>query len=177
MIWERKFYRVCITSNKELVRKSFIWYFFVNYSSVLAELHSNEQAFAHGTIDHDLLPCRDSPRKRWVGLVRVDCLWKPAYPISEWNLRWHDTHFDTWSQAASNRMYLSFKKLRSKTSPSLTAGGLKKNNISFAYGQFPKSQYTNHQMMKKKMENCIIAFVWETISIWFEELGAGRGFN
>ena len=74
-------------------------------------------------------------------------------------------------------MYLSFKKLRSKTSPSLTAGGLKKNNISFAYGQFPKSQYTNHQMMKKKMENCIIAFVWETISIWFEDLGAGRGFN
>ena len=75
-------------------------------------------------------------------------------------------------------MYLSFKKLRSKTSPSLTAGGLKKkNNISFAYGQFPKSQYTNHQMMNKKMENCIIAFVWETTSIWFEELGAGRGFN
>ena len=56
MIWERKFYRVYITSNKELVRKSFIWYFFVNYSSVLAELHSNKQAFAHGIIDHDPLP-------------------------------------------------------------------------------------------------------------------------
>ena len=149
----------------------------MNYSSVLAELPSNKQAFAHGIIDHDPLSWGPSPRKRWVGLVRVDRLWNPAYPISEWNLRWHDTHFDTWSQAASNRMYLSFKKLRSKTSPSLTAGGLKKNNISFAYGQFPKSQYTNHQMMNKKMENCIIAFVWETISIWFEELGAGRGFN
>lgn len=144
MIWERKFYRVYITSNKELVRKSFIWYFFVNYSSVLAELHSNKQAFAHGIIDHDLLSCGDSPRKRWVGLVCVDCLWKPAYPIQS--------------------------GICDGTTHTL-------NNISFAYGQFPKSQYSNHQMMKKKMVNCIVAFVWETISIWFEELGTGRGFN
>lgn len=56
IICERKFYCVYITSNKELVRKSFIWHFFVNYSSVLAELHSNKQAFAHGIIDHNPLP-------------------------------------------------------------------------------------------------------------------------
>lgn len=144
----------------------------MNYSSVLAELPSNKQAFAHGIIDHDPLPWGKGGWD-WYALIASET----RLTLFQSGICDGTTHFDTWSQAASNRMYLSFKKLRSKTSPSLTAGGLKKNNISFAYGQFPKSQYTNHQMMKKKMENCIISFVWETISIWFEELGAGRGFN